>query len=244
VSATVSVSSLLEQRLSQTPVGTLRRPLVFAATLHLTIGLGAWLIPMLLAPKRQPIDYVAVQIVPAVRLGVEQPKPAPPAPKPKEPQKVVEPKKESKAPVLPDAKLKKKPAEKAPTQQPAKVATDAPSAPPEVEGSKTGVASGLAVGAPSATFDNPDFTYGYYVDQMLAIISRNWSRPPVGSGVETVVHYRIGRDGTLSEIRIVRSSGINSFDLAALRAVQSSSPLPPLPRAFRESSLGVNLIVR
>ncbi len=79
---------------------------------------------------------------------------------------------------------------------------------------------------------------------MLALISTNWVRPPVGSGVEATVYYRIQRDGRVTELRIVRSSGINSFDLAALRAVQSSSPLPPLPRGFKDGSLGVNLIVR
>ena len=79
---------------------------------------------------------------------------------------------------------------------------------------------------------------------MLAMIQRNWVRPMVGSGVEATVHYRIQRDGRIVDVRIATSSGINSFDLAALRAVQASTPLPPLPRAFREGSLGVNLIFR
>jgi TonB family protein len=43
---------------------------------------------------------------------------------------------------------------------------------------------------------------------------------------------------------VAQSSGYNSFDLAALRAVQNASPFPPLPRAYRQDSLGVNLIVR
>ncbi|MBZ0100574.1 MAG: TonB C-terminal domain-containing protein, partial [Thermoanaerobaculia bacterium] len=112
------------------------------------------------------------------------------------------------------------------------------------QGSPTGAASGLALGAAVAGLDNPNFTYGYYVDQMLAMISRNWVRPPVGSGVEATLHFTILRDGRISDLRVSQSSGINGFDLAALRAVQSASPLPPLPSAFRESTLGVNLIVR
>ena len=39
---------------------------------------------------------------------------------------------------------------------------------------------------------------------------------------------------------MAESSGYNSFDLAALRAVQNASPFPPLPRAYRHDSLGVN----
>ena len=120
----------------------------------------------------------------------------------------------------------------------------AAAAEPEVQGSERGSTNALALGAAVAGLDNPDFVYGYYVDQMLAMIQRNWVRPMVGSGVEATVHYRIQRDGRIVDVRIATSSGINSFDLAALRAVQASTPLPPLPRAFREGSLGVNLIFR
>jgi TonB family protein len=91
--------------------------------------------------------------------------------------------------------------------------------------------------------EDPNFTYGYYVDRMVAIVRSHWSRPPLGSGVEGIVHFRIAKNGTVQEVRVVKSSGYNSFDLAALRAVQAA-PLPPLPKSYQESSLGVNLIFR
>ncbi|HLF56715.1 MAG TPA: energy transducer TonB [Thermoanaerobaculia bacterium] len=245
---TGSVSSVLEGRLDAQAAGSFRRALVVAASLHFIVVLAAWVAPKLLAEPQPPLEFVAVRIVPAARLGVEQPKPVPPAPEAKapEPEPVPEPKRESKAPALPDPKAKKEPAKPAP--EPAAPATPQPAVPPssaaQVQGAPTGALAGMALGAPVATFDNPDFTYGYYVDQMLAMISRNWTRPLVGGGVEAWIHFEIERDGTLRGVRISRSSGINSFDLAALRAVQASSPLPPLPRAYREDSLGVNLIVR
>lgn len=239
------VSNILERRRAEAGRKGLGRALGLAAGLHLIVVTLAWALPRLLNPPRKPVEYVAVQIVPAARLGVETPKPAPPRP---EPEKRAEPKPEPapKAPVLPDAKAKKaaKPEPKA-AEPAAPTSASAPAdAQPQVQGTAGGNVAGLALGAAVAGLDNPNFTYGYYVDQMLALISRNWVRPPVGSGIEAMVHYRIQRDGRISELRIVNSSGINSFDLAALRAVQSSSPLPPLPRGFRDSSLGVNLIVR
>jgi TonB family protein len=230
MAAAASVSAVLERRLAGALDGSLRRALALAAVLHAAAAVASLVLPRVLAPRARPVEYVAVQIVPAARLGVETPRPAPPAPEPAKPEPQPEPKPRVEAPVLPDKKAKR-PAEP-------------PRPAPEVRGTPTGVASGLALGVPAATFDAPDFTYGYYVDQMLAQISRNWARPPVGSGVECQLHYRIERGGRITELRIVRSSGINSFDLAALRAVQASSPLPPLPSAFRQSSLGVNLIVR
>jgi len=234
-----SVSAVLERRNHAARNGAFRRALGIAAGLHLAAALLAWGSARLSSHPPKPVEYVAVQIIPAARLGVQTPRPAPPRPEPaKPPESKPAPLPESKAPVLPDPKTRK-PAAKQIEPKPTPAAAE-----PEVAGSPRGSAAALAVGAALAGLDNPSFTYGYYVDQMLALISNNWVRPPVGSGVEATIYYRIQRDGRINELRIVRSSGINSFDLAALRAVQSSSPLPPLPRGFKDGSLGVNLIVR
>jgi TonB family protein len=112
-------------------------------------------------------------------------------------------------------------------------------------GSATGTAAGTtAFGSQIAGLDNPDFTYGYYIDRLLAAIDANWVRPRVDGTVRAIVSFRIGRDGSLVDLTIKESSGYNAFDLAVLRAVQNAAPLPPLPRAYRHDSLGVNLIVR
>ncbi len=228
-----SVSRVLEHRLEAPVAGSFRRGVIAALTVHLVLIAAAWLIPRWTQSRQPPIQYVAVQIVPAARLGIEKPPPKSEPPKLSQP--APKPKTVSQAPVLPaPRKSVKKPVPK----------PEPPKPPPQNAGSPTGSAAGLAMAAPIATLDNPDFTYGYYVDQMLAQISRNWARPPVGSGIQAVIHYRIQRDGRITEVEIAQSSGITSFDLAALRAVESSSPLPPLPRAYRETSLGVNLIVR
>jgi TonB family protein len=112
-------------------------------------------------------------------------------------------------------------------------------------GSPTGNPLGTtAFGSEIAGLDNPDFTYSYYIDQLLGAIDDKWERPSLGNGVRAIISFRIGRDGSLSDLEVTESSGYNSFDLAALRAVQNAAPFPPLPRAYRRDSLGVRLIVR
>jgi protein TonB len=249
VTTAYAVSGVLDRR-QQAHEGRLFSRCVFVAVaIHATGLAAAWLVPKLKATEPPPIEYVAIQIIPAARLGVERPVPPKPVPpKPVEEPAPVEPKPE----VRPEAPVLAKPAPAKPEPKPAPVPAATPpsarpeaAAPlPEVQGSARGAVSGLALGASVAGLDNPDFTYGYYVDQMLAMIQGNWTRPMVGSGVETTIYYRISRDGRITDARISRSSGINSFDLAALRAVQASAPLPPLPRAFRDSWLGVHLIFR
>ena len=46
----------------------------------------------------------------------------------------------------------------------------------------------------------------------------------------TVVYFVVGADGRLSEgPRVVKSSGFDEFDLAAVRAVRRAAPFPTMP---------------
>lgn len=101
-----------------------------------------------------------------------------------------------------------------------------------------------AFGSEVGSLDNPDFTYAYYLDQLLSLIDDKWERPSMGSGVKAVIFFRIGRGGRMTDMQVEQSSGYNSFDLAALRAVQNAAPFPPLPRAYKHEDLGIHLIVR
>ena len=215
---------------------------VVASLLHAAGIAAVVLVPVLRAQHAPPIEYVAVQIVPAQALGVAEPPPAPPKP---QPPPVAAPEPEPPKEALPPPEPPAKPPVKKPEEAPAASKPAAAPTPAVREGSPTGSASsGSSFGAAIAGLDNPDFTYGYYIDQMLAQIRANWTRPPLGGGIEATVHFRVLRDGRIDDLRIVNSSGYSSFDLAGLRAVQSASPLPPLPASYRRGELGVNLVIR
>lgn len=116
---------------------------------------------------------------------------------------------------------------------------------PTRQGSESGSRRGnAAFGSAVASVDNPDFTYAYYVDRMTALIRSHWRRPGTPDGTSATLRFRIAKNGTVSDLEIVESSGVSVFDRAALRAVEDASPLPPLPVGYRHDSLGVTLIVR
>jgi TonB family protein len=222
-----------------------------AALLHVLVVGGAILGPQLFAKPPQPIEFVPVQLVPAPARGIERP--APPAPPQPAATTAPEPPPEPEASAAPEPTTAPEPE---PTQPPDKPRTPATAAaptatPPPLPPTGPPGPQGAPNGRPDSPFaatvggvDNPTFTYGYYLDRMLLLIRAQWTRPPLGSGVEATVHFRILRDGTVESIELVSSSGYNSFDLAALRALQAAAPLPPLPRSYREGELGVNLIFR
>jgi len=86
-----------------------------------------------------------------------------------------------------------------------------------------------------------DFHFTYYIERMLALIESRWYKPAVPQGTRARVGFVILKSGKVEGIRLEESSGISSFDRAALRAMYAANPLPPLPPAYGKPSLTVHL---
>ncbi len=195
---------------------------------------------------------VAVRLVQAGTLRGGTPAPAPaPVPVPEKP-KILKPPEEEpppppskKALLLPkkEKEEKKRPPAPAPQSRTAtQTQASAPAAPSTQAGTGGPVGMGGNVGVGGATFDQPDFTYSYYVERMLVTIGMNWFKPADSVPISPMIRFRIERDGTVTDPQVERSSGLPFVDKAALRAVMASSPLPPLPQEFKGRFLGVHLI--
>ncbi len=91
-----------------------------------------------------------------------------------------------------------------------------------------------------------DFPYAWYLQVIMNRVSTNWFTSLVDPGVagsyQTVLYFRIHRDGSVSDLKVETSSGIASLDVSAQRAVQSAAPFPPLPSAYEDQFLGIHLI--
>lgn len=122
------------------------------------------------------------------------------------------------------------------------VATPEPTPPPVESGGGGG--RGLSVGENSggaAPGIPVDFHFTYYIERMLALIESRWYKPTVPQGTRVRVGFVILKSGRLEGIRLEESSGVSSFDRAALRALYAANPLPPLPPAYGKPSLTVHL---
>ena len=236
--------------------------LIGALILHVGLAAAAIVAPTLFAERPKTQEFVTVQIVPAAALGqIAVPPPPPPAaepvpeeapPPPPEPEPEPEPERPATSPSTDTDR--KTPIEPAPPQSAAPPPAPAPATPldagrtdPLASPGRLGSPQGnpLATGGPAEItgFDDPDFTYSYYADLMLARIRAGWVRPPLGGDVYMVVHFKVHEDGRVSDVEILESSGYNSFDRAGLRAVQTAT-MPPLPKSYRRGVLGVHLTIR
>jgi len=135
----------------------------------------------------------------------------------------------------------------------------AESAPSGESGTGTGMGTGLRIGTggPGGGFGPggpgygggtgpANFPYTYYLTIITDRVSANWFSSLVDPGVsgnfQTIVFFKIQRDGQISEVQVEQSSGLTPLDLSALRAVKASAPFPPLPRDYQDAYLGIHLI--
>lgn len=116
-------------------------------------------------------------------------------------------------------------------------------------GGGPGTGPGIGPGTGSAYSSQiglSNFPFTYYLQIIIDRVSNNWFTSLVDPGItgsfQSTVHFRIYKNGQISEPKIEESSGIRSLDLSALRAVQTSAPFPPLPRAYEDEYLGIYLI--
>ncbi len=135
--------------------------------------------------------------------------------------------------------------------EPEETAPEAPAPPePEPKAEEPGLAqlartavAPLPQPARSAMVD-VDFPYGYYLAVIQNKIGENW-KPSLDAyfsqeTMRTVVTFEILRAGQIVNIELEASSGMELLDESACKAVEDSSPLPPLPGEFKEDRLRVH----
>lgn len=202
---------------------------------------------------------------------VAKTEPLPPAKKPAlrdltVPSKLkAEPKSELTHPVDKPKTDKKTPDKKAaiskPDPAPATTATDAANA--AAAGASSGSGYGLrfgtggsgggtggGVGGTGAGAGDPfgvaGFPFQFYLQMISDKITANWFQSLVDPGVsgllQTQVYFRIYRNGSISDVKIDVSSGVESFDLSARRAIQAAAPFATLPNEYDGQYLGITLI--
>ena len=99
--------------------------------------------------------------------------------------------------------------------------------------------------APSVPFsnvmlENKDFRYPFYLRGIQNRVNQNWQWVKTYGKLRAVVYFRVAKDGSVSGIRLSESSRDESFDKAALRAIERAGRFAPLPEGFEEDFIGVH----
>jgi protein TonB len=85
--------------------------------------------------------------------------------------------------------------------------------------------------------------FPWYVDAVRNRVSSNWLQSTVDPSVRwaprAVITFDILRTGTVTNVQVLRSSGNASVDASAVRAIQGSNPLNPLPNEYGGGKVSV-----
>ena len=117
----------------------------------------------------------------------------------------------------------------------------APSVPYTSFSMGAGTQAGLGMsGAGGGNFGS---RFPWYVEAVQRRISSNWLQstvdPTVRWAPRVVATFQILRDGSVTNIQLLRSSGNASVDASAVRAIHDSSPMQPLPSEYPGSNVSV-----
>jgi protein TonB len=128
--------------------------------------------------------------------------------------------------------------------------------PPPTQESKTsddvsdsrgkGLPEGVELGSEfgSASLDASGFDSPYFLNVLFSKIRNRWDNPYEGGDtVRCTIYFVVDRGGRITDSAIEHSSGLASYDQAALRAVLAAKP-PPLPNQFGSDELGIHLEFR
>lgn len=103
-----------------------------------------------------------------------------------------------------------------------------------------GTQGGLGFTGPGGDFSGQ---FPWYVEAVRRRISSNWLYstidPRVTWAPRAVVTFQILRNGSIVNVELLRSSGNDSVDRSAVRAVLSSTPVEPLPSGYGGSYVQV-----
>ena len=93
--------------------------------------------------------------------------------------------------------------------------------------------------------EGPPFEFAWYLKQVRRKLSAKWAAPEgsllPGQEAKSRVYFRIQRGGRIVDARMENESGVFLFDQSVLRALEKSSPMPPLPTEYEGEYLGLHV---
>ena len=219
-------------------------PIAASLAVHACLVLGMLAMQPDPAPVMPPVYRVNLVAAPAGEraAGVVQPAPVTPRvepPTPTPPRPVAQ---------APDVAPTPRPAPPRRRVAPQSTPTPAADAPKPAATTSQPVAGGGpagGTGADVATVRTPgiEFPYGGYLDNIVRQLVLRF-RPGSNRALVADVSFLIRRDGSVSNIRILRSSGVYTFDVEAQGSVEAAGQaraFGPLPRGYPDDVLPVTI---
>lgn len=74
--------------------------------------------------------------------------------------------------------------------------------------------------------------FGPYMRKMQKNIKANWNPPKSSTSSSVTLNYSIQKNGKLTNVSVLKSSGDKKIDSAAVKSLKMTAPFEPLPDSF------------
>ena len=85
---------------------------------------------------------------------------------------------------------------------------------------------------PLIQFDSKGVEFGPWLRRFVAQVKRNWYVPLMPLRGRVVIQFYVNRNGSISELKVVQPSTVESFTTAAFNALKLSNPTLALPPEY------------
>lgn len=91
---------------------------------------------------------------------------------------------------------------------------------------------------PSIQFDTKGVDFGPWLRRFVAQIRRNWFVPYAAMSLRghVVLSFKVHRDGSISDLQIMKPSEVDAFTKSAFNAIKLTNPTVPLPLEFPDEN--------
>lgn len=100
-----------------------------------------------------------------------------------------------------------------------------------------GFLNGISLANSLSDVDGADFNS--YMNTMYCTIKKNWHPTENSDAGKILISYKIKRDGTIIEPKVVSSTN-KALNQSAIEAIEKSSPLQPLPKRCKRDLIEVS----
>jgi TonB family protein len=87
---------------------------------------------------------------------------------------------------------------------------------------------------PAIQFDTKGVEFGPWIRRFVAQVKRNWFVPNAAFAMRgrVILQFNVHKDGSITDVNIVRPSEVDSFNRSAYNAIVASNPTQPLPPEY------------
>ncbi len=79
-----------------------------------------------------------------------------------------------------------------------------------------------------------------FMKKLQRDIKLNWKPPKKNESNRVVLLFTVSKNGKVSNIKVLKSSGYKDVDKAAIKAVKDTAPFQPLPAEFEDNQVDIH----